>query len=74
VTVAWSETLNGTARAVGSTVTIPTSLNNPNTTLIFGEVSYNYNPTFGVVLTGPLTLTDKIYTSPRISATVARTA
>ena len=26
-TVAWSDTLNGTARAVGSTVTLPTALN-----------------------------------------------
>ena len=29
--VAWSDTLNGTKRAVGSTVTLPTALNVANT-------------------------------------------
>src|SRR5262245_29539500 len=35
--VAWSDTLNGTARGVGSTVTLPTALNVANTTLIWSE-------------------------------------
>ena len=31
--VAWSDTLNGTQRAVGSTVTLPAALNVANTTV-----------------------------------------
>jgi Flp pilus assembly protein TadG len=70
--VAWSDTLNGTARAVNSTVTLPTALNVANTTLIWSEVEYNYLPTIGYVITGALNLTDKIYMRPRLSDTVTR--
>src|SRR6266699_3412683 len=44
----------------------------PNTTLIWSEVSYNYNPTFGYVLTGNMNLTDQIYMRPRLSDTITR--
>jgi Flp pilus assembly protein TadG len=71
-TVTWSDTLNGTKRAVGSAATVPTALNIPNSTLIWSEVSYNYVPTIGYVLTGPLNLTDQIYMRPRLSDTVTR--
>jgi Flp pilus assembly protein TadG len=54
VTVEWSDTLNGTARAKGSTVTIPGALVVPNTSLVWGEASYNYKPVVGYVLTGNL--------------------
>ncbi len=37
-TVVWSDTLNGTARSVGQTVTIPPGLAVPNTYLILAEV------------------------------------
>ena len=53
-TVAWSDTLNGTARAVGSTVTLPAALNVANTSLIWSEVQYTYKPTIGYVMTGTL--------------------
>src|SRR5215467_13794165 len=64
--VAWSDTLHGSARTVGSTVTVPTALNVPNTQLIWSEVSYNYAPTFGYVLTGNMTLADQLYMRPRL--------
>jgi Flp pilus assembly protein TadG len=70
--VGWSDTLHGSARAVGSTVNIPTVLKVPNTTLIWSEVSYNYNPTFGYVLTGSMNLNDQIYMRPRLSDTINR--
>jgi len=70
--VAWSDTLHGSARAVGSTVTVPTALNVPNTQLIWSEVSYNYAPTFGYVLTGNMTLADQLYMRPRLSDTITR--
>jgi Flp pilus assembly protein TadG len=70
--VTWSDTLNGTARAVGSTITLPSALNVANSQLIFSEVSYNYTPTIGYVVTGSLNLADKIYMRPRLSDTVTR--
>ena len=71
-TVVWSDTLNGTARAVGQIVTIPSALAVPNTYLILGETTYNYNPVFGYVITGTLTLQDQIYMQPRVSVCVQR--
>ena len=66
-TVDWSNTLNGTARAKGSTVTLPAALNVANTSLIWSEVQYTYKPTIGYVITGTLTLKDQIYMRPRLS-------
>lgn len=71
-TVAWSETRNGTARAKGSTVTLPTALNIANSSLIFSEVQYDYKPTIGYVITGTMTLKDQIYMRPRLSDQVQR--
>ena len=70
--IAWSDTLNGTKRAVGSTVTLPAALNVANTTLIWSEASYAYKPTIGYVVTGTLNLSDQIYMRPRLSDTVTR--
>jgi Flp pilus assembly protein TadG len=74
-TVGWSDTLNGTARALGSTITIPPTLatttvpNNACATypcyLVLGEVSYTYTPMFGHFITGPINLSDKLYVTPR---------
>ncbi len=74
VTVEWSDTLNGTARAKGSTVTIPGALVVPNTSLVWGEASYDYKPVVGYVLTGNLNLNDQIFMRPRLSETITRTA
>jgi Flp pilus assembly protein TadG len=70
--IAWSDTLGGTARAVGSTVTLPTALKVPSTSLIWSEVSYSYKPTIGYVITGTLNLADQIYMRPRLSDSVQR--
>jgi Flp pilus assembly protein TadG len=72
-TITWSDTKNGTARAQGSVVTLPAALNVPNTSLIWGEVSYDYKPVIGYVITGTMTLTDQIYMRPRLSDSVTRT-
>jgi Flp pilus assembly protein TadG len=71
-TVDWSDTLNGTARAKGSTVTLPTALNVANTSLIWSEVQYTYKPVIGYVVSGTLTLKDQIYMRPRLSDSVTR--
>jgi Flp pilus assembly protein TadG len=73
-TVDWSDSLNGTPRAKGSSVTVPTALNVPNSWLIWSEVQYSYTPTIGYVISGTLTLKDQIYMRPRLSDTVNRTA
>src|SRR5262245_9591747 len=70
--VEWSDTLNGTKRAVGSTVTLPTALAVPNTYLIWSEVSYVYTPAIGYVITGSLNLSDQIWMRPRLSDSVTR--
>ena len=71
-TVDWSDSLNGTARTKGSTVTLPAALNVASTSLIWSEVQYTYKPVIGYVMTGTLSLTDQIYMRPRVSDTVAR--
>jgi Flp pilus assembly protein TadG len=69
--VAWSATLNGTARADGSSVTLPAdALKVPNSSLVWSEVSYNYTPVVGYTITGTLTLTDQMFMSPRITPPV----
>ena len=73
-TVVWSDTLNGTARSAGQAVNIPAALAVPNTYLVLAEVQYNYNPTYGYVVTGTLTLSDQIYMRPRQSSSVSRKA
>jgi hypothetical protein len=72
-TVTWSDTKNGTARSVGSNVTLPTALVVANNSLIFSEVEYAYKPTIGYLISGTLTLKDNLYMRPRLSDSVART-
>jgi Flp pilus assembly protein TadG len=71
--VAWSDTKNGTARAAGTTVTLPPALNTASSSLIWAESEYAYTPAIGYVITGTMNLKDQIYMRPRLSDTVART-
>jgi Flp pilus assembly protein TadG len=73
-TVVWSNTLNGTALTVGQTVTVPASLAVPNTYLIYAQTQYSYNPTYGYVMVGTITLSDQSFMSPRESASVSLSA
>jgi hypothetical protein len=72
--VKWSDTYQGTARGVGDSITLPSALAVPNTSLILSEVTYAYRPTIGRTITGTLTLSDKMYMSPRQPPTVTRTS
>lgn len=72
--VTWSDTLNGTALTAGQSVAVPSTLAVPNTSLILTQVQYNYNPTYGYVLTGTITLTDQSFMRPRDSSSISRTA
>lgn len=69
-TVVWSNTLNGQALTVGQTVTVPSALAVPNTYLILGQASYNYNPTYGFALTNTVTLSDQFFMQPRQSTSI----
>jgi hypothetical protein len=69
--VKWSATLNGTARTVGSTVTLPSAdLLTPGNSLVWSEVNYNYTPVVGYTITGTLALSDQMFMSPRTQAPV----
>lgn len=72
--VTWSETLNGTKRTVGSTVTLPSGISENNTGVILAEVTYNYTTTLNMFSTDGFTLSDTFYMRPRLSTTVARTS
>jgi Flp pilus assembly protein TadG len=72
-TISWSDTLNGTARSVGQAVTLPGTLNTPNTSLVWGEVTYAYKPTLGYVLTGTWNMSNQMFMAPRNSSAVIRT-
>ena len=73
-TIEWSDTLNGTARAKGSAVTLPSALLVANSSLVWGEVSYSYKPVIGYMITGTLTLKDQLYMRPRLSDSITRSA
>ncbi len=72
-TVTWSASLNGTARVTGSAISPPASLQaqakavGTSIKLILGEVSYNYTPAIGYVMTGTIAMSDSYYMSPRLS-------
>lgn len=71
-TVDWSYVLNAnsTPKTVGSTVTLPTSIDLPNSTVVWGHVSYTYTPTIGYEVTSAIILQDDIYLNPRLSTKV----
>jgi len=72
-TVTWSDSLNGTARTVGQTITLPSTLaGQANVSLILGEVSYSYTPQLGYVISGTVVLTDSYYLYPRNSSSITR--
>jgi Flp pilus assembly protein TadG len=75
-TVAWSATVGGTAKSKGSAITVPTEISIASSSLVLAEVTYLYRPVTGyipawshIAATG-ITLSDKMYMSPRITAPV----
>lgn len=75
--VSWSYAVNGTALTPGNPYTnLPANFaaNSCNGTYpcyaIFAQVSYPFSPLFGAFLTGPITLADSLYTTPRVSVCV----
>jgi len=74
-TITWSKAaFNGVALTQGQTIALPPLIDQPNITLILGQVQYVYSPLniFYQGL-GPIPLSDSSYWSPRISSTVTLT-
>jgi len=66
--VCWSEQRNSTKLARGTTVTIPTDVRIPNSSLMMAQASYEFTPVVGwVIKTGSITVGgDPIYMRPRL--------
>ncbi|HMK79492.1 MAG TPA: TadE/TadG family type IV pilus assembly protein [Xanthobacteraceae bacterium] len=75
-TVSWSYSLNGTAYTTGASWTLPTQFTSSNACnsfpcyYIYAQVSYTYTPMFSSFLTGPITLADNVYVTPRSSVCI----
>jgi Flp pilus assembly protein TadG len=71
--VTWSAANSGSARSVGSSVTLPSALQTlpTGTALILGEVTYPYSPQFGYVLTGTINMYEIQYFYPRKATCVS---
>jgi Flp pilus assembly protein TadG len=75
--VCWSYQRNWTALTTGSFLTtddLPTGLRTDvGSSLVIAEVQFPYKPVIGYVITGTVTLSEKIFMRPRVSTYVART-
>ncbi len=74
--VVWSDARNTTKYTCGQTMTVPAQLKPLIGTtgfLVLAEVKYYYTPTVAYLISGTVTLSDRLYTRPRIGETVSRT-
>ncbi len=69
-TVTWSQAKNGTPRTAGQAFTVPADLDIPNTSVVFGEVSYPFNPVFDYLNLGTFNLYSSVYMVPRDATTI----
>ncbi len=69
-TITWSSSLNGTAYATGQKVTLPSGLNLPNISVIWGQVQYAYTPVLGDNIIGTTMLSDQIYMNSRLCTAI----
>lgn len=72
-TVAWSQGYNASALAVGQTINIPVSLDQPNTSVLLGQVDYPFTPTIDFLKLGPFDMTSTVYMLPRNSSSISLT-
>ena len=74
IRVAWSDGHNASPLAVNSLVTIPDGLVTAGGSVIFAEVTYNYESPAGHLIYGVRPISDKFYTHPRRAVQIARSA
>ena len=67
-TISWSYSQGGTPRAQGSSITLPaTALDVNSSYLILAEVTYTFTPMFGYFHAGNINFSDNLYVTPRVS-------
>jgi len=71
-TVAWSDAVRTSPRAVGSSITMPAGLVPANQSVIMSEVTFKYTSIVGMFLANGITVTDTFYLKPRKSLAVQR--
>jgi len=71
--VAWSDAYNGTARTVGTAVTVPSGLITTGGSVVMSEVTYAYTTPSTYLVNIPVTMTNTFYSHPRRVAQIART-
>lgn len=69
-TVTWSQAWQGTPLAKGSTVSMPAGFDNPNTSYILVQSTYEYTPTVGEGIIGAIPMTKQVVMLPRASASI----
>ncbi|OYW04887.1 MAG: pilus assembly protein TadE [Acidiphilium sp. 37-67-22] len=72
-TVAWSQGYNASALTVGQTINIPTSLDQPNTSVLLGQVEYPFAPALDFLKLGPFDMSSTVYMLPRNSSSIILT-
>jgi len=70
--VAWSDAKNGTARSVGSSVTVPAGLITTGGSVVYAEVTYTYTSPAAYLVKIPVTMTNNFYSHPRRVAQISR--
>jgi Flp pilus assembly protein TadG len=72
--VDWSVSINGQPRSGNVTSSIPSALRpsgaSSQSSVIWGEATYNYKPVIGYVVTGTLQMYNGIFMRPRLSSCV----
>jgi hypothetical protein len=53
-------------------VTLPTALQIANTSLIWSEVTYPFQPSLGMVMTGTINIYQSSYFYPRLGTSITR--
>jgi Flp pilus assembly protein TadG len=71
--VAWSDASSGTARTVGTAVTVPTGLITTGGSVVMSEVTYSYTTPSAYLVKLPVTMSNTFYSHPRRVAQIART-
>jgi Flp pilus assembly protein TadG len=70
--VEWSDAINRNPLPKDSIVSVPSTVQQPNTYLVMSEVTYEYRPILTYFFTGPFQLEDDRYLRPRLSTTIKR--
>ncbi len=68
--IMWSKARNGSARATGSSIAVPSGIAQNDSYVILAETSYPFQPRYLSGVMSPLTLKEAIYMYPRRSERV----